>query len=193
MSKTVLRIDSSVRKEGSISRDLTTRILERLAPEKVITRDLTEELPLIDGNWVGANFTPADKRTDEQKEALSLSDTMIAELNEADTIVIGLPIYNFSVPARLKAWVDQVARAGVTFRYTEAGPEGLLKGKRAILAVASGGTPVGSEIDFATTYLKQVLGFIGITDVTIVAADQLAIDADGSVKNAYSAVEQIAA
>lgn len=193
MSKTVLRIDSSVRKEGSISRDLTTRILERLAPEKVITRDLTEELPLIDGNWVGANFTPADKRTDEQKAALSLSDTMIAELNEADTIVIGLPIYNFSVPARLKAWVDQVARAGVTFRYTEAGPEGLLKGKRAILAVASGGTPVGSEIDFATTYLKQVLGFIGITEVTIVAADQLAIDADGSVKNAYSAVEQIAA
>lgn len=193
MSKTVLRIDSSVRKEGSISRDLTTRILERLAPEKVITRDLTEELPLIDGNWVGANFTPADKRTDEQKEALSLSDTMIAELNEADTIVIGLPIYNFSVPARLKAWVDQVARAGVTFRYTEAGPEGLLKGKRAILAVASGGTPVGSEIDFATTYLKQVLGFIGITDVTIVAADQLALDADGSVKNAYNAVEQIAA
>ena len=193
MSKTVLRIDSSVRTEGSISRDLTSRILERLAPETVITRDLTQELPLIDGNWVGANFTPADQRTDAQKEALALSDTMIAELNEADTLVIGLPIYNFGVPARLKAWVDQVARAGVTFRYTEAGPEGLLTGKRAILAVASGGTAVGSEIDFATTYMKQVLGFIGITDVTIVAADQLAIDADGSVKNAYNAVEQIAA
>lgn len=193
MSKTVLRIDSSVRTEGSISRDLTSRILERLAPETVITRDLTQELPLIDGNWVGANFTPADQRTDAQKEALALSDTMIAELNEADTLVIGLPIYNFGVPARLKAWVDQVARAGVTFRYTEAGPEGLLTGKRAILAVASGGTAVGSEIDFATTYMKQVLGFIGITDVTIVAADQLAVDADGSVKNAYNAVEQIAA
>ncbi|MEY8881761.1 FMN-dependent NADH-azoreductase [Donghicola sp. XS_ASV15] len=193
MTKTVLRIDSSVRKEGSISRDLTSRILERLSPEQVITRDLTEELPLIDGEWVGANFTPADQRTDAQKDVLSLSDTMIAELNEADTIVIGLPIYNFSVPARLKAWVDQVARAGVTFRYTEAGPQGLLEGKRAILAVASGGTPVGSEIDFATTYMKQVLGFIGITDVTIVAADQLAVDADGSVKNAYNAVEQIAA
>lgn len=193
MSKTVLRIDSSVRTEGSISRDLTSRILERLAPETVITRDLTQELPLIDGNWVGANFTPADQRTDAQKEALALSDTMIAELNEADTLVIGLPIYNFGVPARLKAWVDQVARAGVTFRYTEAGPVGLLTGKRAILAVASGGTAVGSEIDFATTYMKQVLGFIGITDVTIVAADQLAVDADGSVKNAYNAVEQIAA
>jgi FMN-dependent NADH-azoreductase len=193
MTKTVLRIDSSVRKEGSISRDLTSRILERLSPEQVITRDLTEELPLIDGEWVGANFTSADQRTDAQKDVLSLSDTMIAELNEADTIVIGLPIYNFSVPARLKAWVDQVARAGVTFRYTEAGPQGLLEGKRAILAVASGGTPVGSEIDFATTYMKQVLGFIGITDVTIVAADQLAVDADGSVKNAYNAVEQIAA
>lgn len=193
MSKTVLRIDSSVRKEGSISRDLTTRILERLAPEKVITRDLTEELPLIDGNWVGANFTPADKRTDEQKEALSLSETLIAEVQEADTIVIGVPIYNFTISARLKAWIDQIARAGVTFRYTEDGPVGLLENKRAILAVASGGTAVGSEIDFATTYLKFILGFVGITDVTIVAADQLALDADGSVKNAYNAVEQIAA
>lgn len=193
MTKTVLRIDSSVRTEGSVTRDLTTRILERLGAEEVITRDLIKELPLIDGEWVGANFTPADERTDAQKEALSLSDTMIGELQAADTVVIGVPIYNFSVPARLKAWVDQVARAGVTFRYTEAGPEGLLKNKRAILAVASGGTGVGTSIDYATTYLKQVLGFIGITDVTIVAADQLAIDAEGSVKNAYAAVEQIAA
>ncbi|NVO28705.1 FMN-dependent NADH-azoreductase [Donghicola sp. C2-DW-16] len=193
MSTTVLRIDSSVRKEGSISRDLTDRIVAKLAPETVLTRDLTEELPLIDGNWVGANFTPADQRTDEQKATLALSDSMIEELKSADTVVIGVPIYNFGVPARLKAWVDLVARAGVTFRYTETGPIGLLEGKRAIIATASGGVPVGSATDFATTYLKQVLAFIGITDVTIIAADQLAIDPEGSVKKAQDAVEQIAA
>ncbi len=193
MSKTVLRIDSSVRTEGSISRDLTDRILAKLAPETTLTRDLTEELPLIDGNWVGANFTPADQRTDEQKATLALSDTMIEELKQADTIVIGVPIYNFGIPARLKAWVDLVARAGVTFRYTEAGPQGLLENKRAIIATASGGVPVGSPADFATTYLKQVLAFIGITDVTIIAADQLAVDPEGSVKKAQDAVEQIAA
>lgn len=193
MSTTVLRIDSSVRKEGSISRDLTDRIVAKLAPETVLTRDLTEELPLIDGNWVGANFTPADQRTDEQKATLALSDAMIEELKSADTVVIGVPIYNIGVPARLKAWIDLVARAGVTFRYTEAGPQGLLEGKRAIIATASGGVPVGSAADFATTYLKQVLAFIGITDVTIIAADQLAVDPEGSVKKAQDAVEQIAA
>jgi FMN-dependent NADH-azoreductase len=192
MANSVLRIDSSVRTEGSISRDLTTRIIERLGADTVTTRDLAG-LTLIDEAWVGANFTPADQRTEAQKETLALSDAMIAELQAADTLVIGLPIYNFGVPARLKAWIDLVARAGVTFRYTEAGPEGLLTGKRAIIAVASGGVPAGSPVDFASTYLKQVLSFIGITDVTVVAADQLAVDADGSVKKAYDAVAQIAA
>ncbi len=86
-------------------------------------------------------------------------------MQAADTLVIGLPIYNFGVPAALKAWVDQVARAGVTFRYTETGPKGLLTGKRAIIAVASGGTEAGSDVDFATGYIRHVLGFIGITDV----------------------------
>lgn len=193
MTKTVLRIDSSVRKDESVTRDLTNRIVARLNADEVITRDLIETPPLVDEAWATANFTPADKRTDAQKEILALSDTIIDELRAADTIVIGLPIYNFMIPASLKAWVDQFIRAGVTFRYTEAGPEGLLPNKRAILAVASGGTGVGSEIDHATTYMKFILGFVGITDVSIVAADLLAIDAEGSVKNAYEAVEQIAA
>lgn len=193
MTKTVLRIDSSVRKDESVTRDLTNRIVARLNADEVITRDLIETPPLVDEAWATANFTPADKRTDAQKEILALSDKIIDELRAADTIVIGLPIYNFMIPASLKAWVDQFIRAGVTFRYTEAGPEGLLPNKRAILAVASGGTGVGSEIDHATTYMKFILGFVGITDVSVVAADQLAIDAEGSVKNAYEAVEQIAA
>ena len=107
--------------------------------------------------------------------------------------MIGLPIYNFSVPAAFKAWIDLVARAGLTFSYSENGPKGLLEGKRAVLAIASGGTAVGSEIDFATDYAKHVLGFIGITDVDVVAADQLAIDADSSVKNAHKAIGELAA
>ena len=111
----------------------------------------------------------------------------------ADTIVIGTPIYNFSVPSTLKAWIDLVARVGVTFNYTETGPVGLLEGKRAIIAVASGGTQAGSDIDFATTYLRHVLGFIGITDVELVAADQLSMDEEGSMQRAKSAIEALAA
>jgi hypothetical protein len=108
----------------------------------------------------------------------------VAELKAADTLVIGLPIYNFGVPAALKAWVDQVARAGVTFKYSEYGPKGLLEGKRAIVAVASGGTEAGSDIDFATGYIRHVLGFIGITDVEFVTADRLMLDADGTMAKA---------
>lgn len=193
MTRTVLHIDTSARRDGSTSRDLSARILARLAPETVLRRDLAEPLPLIDEDWIGANFTPEDQRDDAQRAQLALSDELVAELKAADTVVIGLPIYNFSVPARLKAWIDLVARAGVTFRYTAEGPEGLLKGKRAILAVASGGTQVGSEIDFATGYLRHVLGFVGITDVQIVAADRLAVDADAALKAANDALGRIAA
>lgn len=107
---------------------------------------------------------------------LALSDTLVGELKSADTIVIGTPVYNFAVPAALKAWIDLVARARETFQYTEDGPVGLLQGKKAYVIIASGGTKVGSEIDFAGNYLKHVLGFIGITDVTIVAADQLMME-----------------
>jgi len=193
MTRTVLHIDTSARRDGSTSRDLSARILARLAPETVLRRDLAEPLPLIDEDWIGANFTPEDQRDDAQRAQLALSDELVAELKAADTVVIGLPIYNFSVPARLKAWIDLVARAGVTFRYTAEGPEGLLKGKRAILAVASGGTQVGSEIDFATGYLRHVLGFVGITDVQIVVADRLAVDADAALKAANDALGRIAA
>ncbi len=191
MSHSILRIDASLRREGSISRDLTAHIVNRLKGESVKTRDLAEGLPLIDEAWTQANFTPAADRTDEQKQALALSDQLVAEIQSVDTLVIGLPIYNFGVPAALKAWIDHVARAGVTFRYTENGPEGLLSGKRAIVAVASGGTKAGSEIDFASTYIRHVLGFIGITDVEFVTADQMAIDADATLKSAHEQVDRL--
>jgi len=128
---------------------------------------------LITEDWIGANFTPADQRSDEQRQILALSDSLVDEIARADTLVIGLPIYNFSVPASFKAWIDLVARVGLTFAYTETGPKGLLTGKRAIIAVASGGTTVGSDADFATGYVRHVLGFIGITDVTLIAADAM--------------------
>ena len=192
MTQTILRIDASARKSGSISRDLVDRIVAKASTARVITRDLADTpVPQINEDWIGANFTPADTRTEAQTETLALSDTLVAELMDADTIVIGLPIYNFGVPSALKAWIDMVARAGVTFRYSEAGPEGLLTGKRAILAVASGGTKSGSEMDFATGNIRHVLGFMGITDVTIVAADQLMIDADATMKAANEQLDAL--
>ncbi|WP_146584979.1 FMN-dependent NADH-azoreductase [Puniceibacterium confluentis] len=193
MTSHVLRIDASARHEGSVSRSLTEKVITRLSPAKITERDLSDVLPLIDATWIGANFTPADDRSPEQKATLDLSDALIAEVQTADTLVIGLPIYNFGVPAGFKAWIDLIARAGVTFKYTETGPQGLLSGKRAILAVASGGTEVGSSYDFATGYVRHVLGFIGITDVSVVAADRLMVDADASHKAANDQIAALAA
>lgn len=177
---TILQVNASARKTGSVTRELTetlvTRLLEKSPQAKVISRDVSQGLPFLDEDWVGANFTDPAERSAEQRMKLALSDTLVSELRTADTIVIGSPIYNFSVPAALKAWVDLIARARETFQYTDNGPEGLLKDKKAYVIVASGGTKVGSEIDFAANYLKHVLGFVGISDVTIVAADQLMMD-----------------
>lgn len=193
MTNTVLHIDSSARLTGSITRDLSAAVVEKLAAQKVIRRELATPLPLLDEAWIGANFTPAADRSPEQKDTLALSDALVEELQTADTIVIGVPIYNFSVPTTLKAWIDLVARAGVTFRYTENGPEGLLTGKRAIIVAASGGTPAGAAYDYATTYLRHVMGFIGITDVEIIAADQQALNAEASMAKAKDAVAALAA
>lgn len=195
MTTRILRIDASARTEGSVSRDLADRIVARFeseGPIEITRRDLAAtDLPYLDAGWVGANFTPADDRTEDQKSALSLSDDLIDEIKAADVLLFGLPIYNFGVPAALKAWVDLTARVGVTFEYSEYGPKGLLEGKRAIVAVASGGTEAGSDIDFATPYLRHVLAFIGITDVTFVAADRLSLDADATLENARTEIERL--
>ena len=175
-NKTILRIDSSMRVEGSISRELSDKVIATLDAEVVVTDLLASPVPQIDEQWIGANFTPADQRTPEQNEKLALSNQLVAQTQEADVLVIGLPIYNFSIPAALKAWVDNVCRAGLTFQYTENGPQGLLEGKQAILVVASGGVPVDSPMDFAVPYMRQVLAFIGITDVKIIEADNLMVD-----------------
>ncbi|GGB35909.1 FMN-dependent NADH-azoreductase [Roseibium aquae] len=176
----ILKIDASARKAGSVTRQLSDELVASLLsanPQaKVLERDVAHGLPVVDEAWIGANFTDPAERTPDQRLKLALSDTLVSELRAADTLVIGVPIYNFGIPASLKAWVDLVARARETFRYTENGPVGLLDGKKAYLVVASGGTEAESAIDFATTYMKHVLGFMGITDVTVVAADQLMLD-----------------
>ena len=192
MTQTILQIDTSARVQGSTSRQLSARIAAKLGG-KITRRDLNAGLPQIDETWIAANFTPADQRTEAQTAALALSDSLIAEIMEADVLVIGVPVYNFGVPAALKAWIDQIARTGVTFKYAETGPKGLLSGKRAILAVASGGTSVGSEIDFATGYMRHILGFIGITDVEIIAADALMADAVAALAKANAAIDALAA
>lgn len=191
----ILSVQSSARNEGSQSRALSAELIDALggtSEHTIVVRDLAEPIPQLDEKWLGANWTPAEERSDEQARALALSDTLISELEAADTIVIGVPLYNFSVPAALKAWIDQVARAGRTFRYSENGPQGLLEGKRAFVVVASGGVPVDSPVDFATPYVRQVLGFIGITDVTVIAADRLVQNADGSLAAARAAIAEAA-
>ncbi len=194
MTLNILRVDASARTTGSVSRDLNDKIVARYqaaGSTEVVARDLTEALPFLDEAWIGANFTDDAERTPEQKDKLALSNALVAELQAADVVLIGLPIYNFGVPAALKAWIDLVARRGLTFNYSENGPVGLLEGKRAIITVASGGTEVGSEIDFATGYMRHVLKFIGITDVLFVNADRLAIDPEATLRAADDAVASL--
>ncbi len=193
MTKTLLRIDASPRGADSTTRRIADAVIARLAPEQTIARDVSAGLPLLDLDWIGANFTPDEARTADQRAALALSDSLVAELRAADTIVIAVPVWNFGVPAALKAWIDLVARAKVTFRYTENGPEGLLKGKRAVIVVASGGTEVNGPMDFVTPYLTHVMGFLGITDVEIVASDRQMVDPEASAARAEADIAALAA
>jgi len=192
---TVLRVDASGRYDNSNSRNLADDLIGRWrqqAPRMTLLRhDLAEGVPFVNGAWIEANFTPEEQRTEAQQTTLTLSDRFVADLFAADTILIASPIYNFSVPASLKAWIDMVCRARKTFRYTENGPIGLLENKRAILIIASGGTELGSEIDFATPYLLHILKFIGVTDVKIVAADRLMFDAESKLEAARRKLNEL--
>ena len=177
---------------------LADRVIDRLTAQhpdtRVTVRDLADgSMRLVDETWIGANFTDPAQRSDDQKAALAFSDRLVSELRAADTLVITVPIYNFTIPASLKAWIDLVARARETFRYTEAGPEGLLTGKRAILVYVSGGVAARSETDFATDYMKHVLKFIGITDVEIIDAGQLMFAEAEKLEAAHARIETLAA
>jgi FMN-dependent NADH-azoreductase len=179
----ILHIISSPRKGASASIQLANGIIEKLQAahpgSNVTVHDLaTNPFPHLEEAKLQSFFTPAESRTPEQQAAVKHSDDAIQEINDADILVIGAPLYNFGIPSTLKAWVDHIARAGITFRYTADGPEGLIKGKKVYVAMSSGG--VYSEgpsagYDFVAPYLKAVLGFLGMTDVTVIRAEGLAI------------------
>jgi FMN-dependent NADH-azoreductase len=175
----LLRIDSSARR-NSVSRQLTAHFVEAWQQEHpdgaVIERDLaTTPLPHITDEWVQAIHTNPESLTAEQKSVLQLSDALVNELVQADTIVIGAPMYNFAIPAPLKAWIDQVVRVGKTVLFAASGPQGILKGKKVYVVTSRGGsfrpgTPT-ERFDYQEPYLRHILGFIGLTDVTFIHAE----------------------
>lgn len=185
---TALLINSSGRTHDSITRKTSsavTKLLQQQLPDlTVIERNLNEGtvLPFVDATWIDANFTAADVRTSAHQKALNHSDLLIEEIKKADYVVVASPIYNFSVPAVLKAWIDQIARAKVTFQYTAKGPVGLLQNKKAILVMASGGVHIESPLDFATPYLQQVMRFIGIEDILVIDANSNNIQTNQSIE-----------
>jgi FMN-dependent NADH-azoreductase len=181
----ILEISASGRRHESTSRMLTAELIAAFESHydtiDVARRDLADNVPFVDDAWIAANFTPEETRSTAQRDTLAYSDALVSELRDADLIVMGVPVYNFSIPAVLKAWIDMIARARLTFRYTENGPVGLLRDKKAYIVVASGGVPVGSDYDFATPYLRHALAFVGITDIEFIAAEQLNSKRDESI------------
>ncbi|MDP5241174.1 NAD(P)H-dependent oxidoreductase [Uliginosibacterium sp. 31-16] len=191
----ILQINSSVRGAASASTRLASSIVTRLRaldPSATLTVRETGNQPILDEAALGAIFTPADARTPEQAARAAIDDATIAEVQAADAIVIGVPMYNFGVPVQLKAWIDAIAKAGVTFRYTEKGPEGLLKGKKVYVALARGGLYRDTLADSQVPYLKSVLGFLGLSDITFIHAEGLAMGEEPAAKAFADAEAEIA-
>lgn len=192
----ILQINSSARREASHSTRLANRLVARLRdadPEATLTvRDLNlAPHPMLDEAALGALFTPASQRTPEQAARVALDDALIAEIQAADVVVVGVPMYNFGVPAPLKNWIDAVSRVGVTFRYTEKGPEGLLKGKKVYVALTRGGNYRNTPADTQVPYLTTVFTFLGLADVRFVYAEGLSLGAAAEQTAIASAYEQI--
>ncbi|RNL85926.1 FMN-dependent NADH-azoreductase [Sinomicrobium pectinilyticum] len=187
--KNILHIKSGLQSENSYSTRLGNAIIERLKevyPEvRVKERDLVREVfPHMQTETVNAFFTPEEDRTSDDIRAIQQSERSVRELFEADILVLGAPMYNFSIPSQLKAWIDHIARAGLTFHYTENGPQGLVKGKKVYIALASGGIyteGANQGYDFIPGYLKAVLGFMGMTDVEIFRAEGTAMETTRAV------------
>ena len=190
----IYQIDSSARKDGSTSRALAKKVLEKIKkPEdEVIYRDLNEEMVFVTGlTESGMNIDQKDQN-ENHKKMFKLSDQLVKELKESDIIIISAPIYNYGPPATLKAWSDLAARVGETFRFKPNGRrEGLLKNKKAYLVITSGGTKLNSSEDFLTPWLKFILNFFGIEKIDIICADQMALDYDKSIKDAEKQIENI--
>ncbi|MEO8674021.1 MAG: NAD(P)H-dependent oxidoreductase [Casimicrobiaceae bacterium] len=192
----ILQVNSSARRDGSQSSLLASAIVEGLraidAEARVTVRDLAHTPhPELDDAALQALFSPAEKHTPEQAARVAQDDALIAEIKAADVVVLGVPMYNFGVPAQLKNWIDAVTRAKVTFQYTANGPEGLLKGKKVYVALTRGGKYRNTPADSQVPYLKTVLGFLGMTDVEFVYAEGLAMGAEAANDAMASARQQI--
>ncbi len=195
---TILQLNSSARTQGAqstlLANELTAKLQQSNAGAKVVVRDLlADALPHLDEFVLGAFFTPAGKRTVEQTLIVAKSDALIAELQAADIVVIGAPLYNFSISSQLKTYFDWISRAGVTFSYTENGPQGLVKGKQVFVVSARGGKYQGTPNDTQTPYLKTFLGFLGMTDVSFIYAEGLNMGPDAANAALAGAREAIAA
>ncbi|WP_028228045.1 FMN-dependent NADH-azoreductase [Paraburkholderia ferrariae] len=195
---TILQVNSAARSQGSQStllvNELTNKLQQSNAGAKVVTRNLqAEPLPHLDDAVLGAFFTPAEQRTPEQQAIAARSEALIAELQAADIVVIGAPLYNFGISSQLKTYFDWIARAGITFRYTANGPEGLVKGKKVFVVSARGGKYQGTPHDSQTPYLKSFLGFLGMTDVNFIFAEGLNLGPEAAGAALASAREAIAA
>lgn len=192
--KTLLHIQSSLfgasGQSSRLSGEFVANWKQRHPAGEVIVRDLNAEpVPHLTARRFGAFAAKASERDPEQRAAVAYSDTLIGELKRADVVVLGLPMYNFTIPSTLKAYFDHVARAGVTFRYTDSGPEGLLKGKKAYVFTARGGQYAGTPLDTQTDYVRNFLAFLGIEDTTFVHAEGLAMG-EGSRKSALSSARK---
>ena len=194
----ILQINSSARVEGANSTRLANTVTARLQAKNpgasVTVRDLAvTPHPVLDAAALGALFTPADQRTPEQAARVALDDALIAEVQAHDVIVLGVPMYNFGVPVQLKTWLDAIARAGVTFRYTANGPEGLIQGKKVYVAFARGGIYRGTPADSQTPYIQTILGFLGMTDVNYIYAEGLAMGPEAVDKGFTQAEDDLLA
>ena len=190
----IYQIDSSARKEGSTSRALAKKLLNKIKKpnDEIIYRDLNDEMVFVSGlTESGMNIDEKDQN-ENHKKMFELSNQLVKELKESDIIIISAPIYNYGPPATLKAWSDLAARVGETFKFKPNGRrEGLLKNKRAYLVITSGGTKLNSKEDFLTPWLKFILNFFGIDKVETINADQMALDYEKSIKEAESQIEKI--
>jgi FMN-dependent NADH-azoreductase len=197
----VLHIESSIFADAGVSSQLSRELIDRLKQQhpglEVIEKRFAEQpVPYFDSQVLQALTTEPDQRSTEQQQIVEFADRQIAELQQADILVIGMPMYNFGVPSMLKSWFDFVARAGVTFRYTEQGPEGLLKGKKAYLIATRGGKYQGTEADSQTPFVTTFLKFLGINDIHIIYAEGLNMgehQREAAIKQARQSIEQIAA
>lgn len=182
--QTILHLNTSIFGDDGQSSRLAAEFVARIPRARVIARDLARDpVPHLDAARFGAFLSKPESRTAEQRAVLAYSDMLIEELRQADTIVLGLPMYNFGIPSQLKAYFDHVARAGVTFRYTEKGAVGLLTGKRAYVFAARGGLYAGTPKDTQTAYVRDFLAFVGLSDVEFVYAEGLAIGEEAKTRS----------